>query len=346
MQMVRLTLAALALSSFLSVTAFAGTFTDVSTSHDNRGAIEYLAYTGTLEGYSDNTFRAEATINRAELMKVLVAGQGIDPDADTYNNCFPDVTTDWYARYVCYAYEEEWVDGYPDNTFLPGNTVNKVEAAKMIINAMGYADAVPTSGEIYSADLYSDTYVSAWYAGYVQLVKYWNLDGAGDHFYPADGMTRGEVAEYMFRIIAMEELGSETYADGDGELFLEFEGLSTLLEDEDVLYENTDYGFSLTLPGDWTGYVTADRELNWGDYGTAPSIDFAMEEGGSIFNISFYAPDQWATLSAVDQPLPTYLGETDTYVIAGSASQEAPEGYEAHREQVTEIFDSFMLLEE
>ena len=71
----------------IPLTAFAGTFNDVPEDDDNRAAIEYLAYVGTLEGYSDGTFGGENTINRAELMKVLVAGQGLAPSVDDYNNC-------------------------------------------------------------------------------------------------------------------------------------------------------------------------------------------------------------------------------------------------------------------
>ena len=95
MKVLRTTFVVALVVLILPLTALASTFSDVSPGHANQGAIEYLVYTGTLQGYSDGTFQPENSINRAELMKVLVAGQGIDPDADTYQNCFPDVTTDW-----------------------------------------------------------------------------------------------------------------------------------------------------------------------------------------------------------------------------------------------------------
>ncbi|MFA5843165.1 MAG: S-layer homology domain-containing protein [Candidatus Gracilibacteria bacterium] len=219
------------------LTALAGTFSDVSSTNENREAIEYLVYNGTLKGYDDSTFRPSNTINRAELMKVLVLSQGIEPDATVYKNCFPDVTTEWFAPYVCYAHEQGWVDGYPDNTFLPANTVNKVEAAKMVINAWGYSDMLPDSLSISKSDLFDDTYPSVWYAPYVYLIKSWNLegewhiDGSAGNFNPADGMERGRAAEYMFRIIVMEDFGEAAYGEGDGLAFFTAHGLDYLLED-------------------------------------------------------------------------------------------------------------------
>ena len=84
-------------------------FSDLDATDDNYIAIDYLYEEGVLGGYSDGSFKPENTVNRAELLKILVEGQGVTPDADEYQNCFPDVTTDWYAKYVCYAKEEGWV---------------------------------------------------------------------------------------------------------------------------------------------------------------------------------------------------------------------------------------------
>lgn len=67
--------------SFLSISiilalaiqpAFAA-FTDVSPSHENYQAINYLERTGIIQGYSDNTFRPEQTVVRAEAVKIIFA---------------------------------------------------------------------------------------------------------------------------------------------------------------------------------------------------------------------------------------------------------------------------------
>ena len=129
-----------ALSSAMS--AYAANFSDVSGS-PNAIAIQYLSDKGVIGGYPDGTFRPRNTVNRAELAKFLVGGTGATPSVSQYNNCFPDVTTEWFAPFVCYAKAQGWVAGYSDGTFRPSNTVNTAEAIKMIVNAQGYS--VPQS---------------------------------------------------------------------------------------------------------------------------------------------------------------------------------------------------------
>ena len=182
----------------------AATFPDVEALHKNFSAVEYLAAIGTLKGYPDGTFKPDNTINRAELMKVLVAGQGYTPQVNTYHDCFPDVQKDWYAPYVCFAKEKGWVSGYPDGTFLPGNPVNRVEALKMAINALGLSSLLP---EKITTALFDDTNNAEWYAPYLYVSKDLNLiEEQSGNYYPSNGMARSVVAENLFRtdVVASE----------------------------------------------------------------------------------------------------------------------------------------------
>lgn len=220
----------LLLATMMPFQAFATTtFTDVKTSNTNYLAIAYLVSIGTLQGYSDSTFKPDQTINRAELMKVLVAGQGIDPDSSTYKNCFPDVTTDWYAKYVCYAHEKGWVDGYPDNTFKPDQTVNRVEASKMVVNAYGFTPATEAS-QATSSFMFTDVSSSDWFYGYVMaLADIGVVDKSGYTYSPSNGMTRGLTAEYIFRTLVSNANDEEIYTESHREEFLTTAGLSSLL---------------------------------------------------------------------------------------------------------------------
>lgn len=220
---------ALALTILMPLQTFAATFTDVETSNNNYLAIEYLVSTGTLQGYSDNTFKPDQTINRAELMKVLVAGQGIDPDSNTYQNCFPDVTTDWYAKYVCYAHAQGWVDGYPDDTFKPEQTVNKAEATKMIVNAYSFTPATEES-QATSSFMFTDVNGTDWFYGYVMvLADVGVVDKVGYTYSPADGMTRGLTSEYIFRVLVSSANDEEIYTEEYRDEFLTTAGLSDLI---------------------------------------------------------------------------------------------------------------------
>lgn len=184
-------------------------FPDVPATHDNYRAILYLQANNVIDGYPDGTFQPEKTLNRAELTKLLVTGQGLSPDPNTYKNCFPDVAEEWFAVYVCYAKEKGWVGGYPDGTFLPGNTVNKVEALKILLESQGMdlpedVDSLP----------FSDTDLAGWYAPYVDVAyRLGLLEEASGTFDPAGGMDRGGVSENLYRLLQVVRLELGDYND-------------------------------------------------------------------------------------------------------------------------------------
>ena len=171
-------------------------FNDVVSSHDNADAIVYLYEQGVISGYDDGSFQPDKTVNRAELLKILVEGQGVTPDADTYKDCFPDVAADWYAKYVCYAYEEGWVSGYPDGTFLPAQTVNKVEALKMLVNSQ---ELEVSSG---TENPFDDVTVEDWFEPYVTKAKELGiLEETGSTFSPSGEMARAGISENLYRLL-------------------------------------------------------------------------------------------------------------------------------------------------
>lgn len=217
----------LALTLIISPMALAS-FNDVSQNHRNRIAIEYLQEKEIIGGYSDGTYRPNNTINRAEMMKMLVEGLGITPDSNKYRNCFPDVGSEWYARYVCYAKEKNWVGGYPDNTFKPANNVLDVEAFKMILNARGVEldpDFVPLKFAGVSPD--------EWYRPYLVTAEKLNLTEA---FKPGASYKRGEVAEVIFRTIVIDEMETSSYS-----LEVQNQLLNQNIEKPEVSYEAASY---------------------------------------------------------------------------------------------------------
>ncbi|EKD93416.1 MAG: hypothetical protein ACD_28C00151G0021 [uncultured bacterium] len=211
----------------LPLQAFATTFDDVSSSHENYLGIEYLVSIGTLQGYDDGTYKPDQTVNRVELMKILVAGQGIEPDEIIYQGCFPDVTTQWFARYVCYAKEKGWVEGYEDGTFKPAQVVNRVEASKMVVGAYGFAPVMESMTENFADVLPAD-----WFYGYVSALRYVGvIEFDADNYYPANEMTRGLIAEYIFRVLVSNENDEEIYTEEYRNAFLNDAGLSSLLDE-------------------------------------------------------------------------------------------------------------------
>jgi len=189
----------------LSIVPEEWVFTDLSFLDIHYEAISSLVDLEVFRGYPDGSFQPNGVINRAELLKILIEGRGIEVSESLYKNCFPDVGEDWYAKYVCYAEAQDWVSGYPDGTFRPGNTVNKVEALKILFNVY---EAGLTEGAKVSQLSYPDLDVNAWYAIYVWKASNLGIleETPGDDFVPTEGRTRGDMAEELYRYLVQLEL--------------------------------------------------------------------------------------------------------------------------------------------
>jgi hypothetical protein len=190
--------------------AFPTTFNDLPVTHPNFPGISFLVEDGVIQGYSDGTFKPDGKINRAELVKMVVAMFYPEPTAEDlakYQGCFTDVNAEWYAYYICYAKERGWIQGYEDGSFKPSNDVSRVEAIKIVTNAM-IEDSLwptPTEDEKLIA-LPADSDPDAWYAGYLLfavakgLLDYQHVVSEDLNYYyqPNDSMTRKEVAEMIW----------------------------------------------------------------------------------------------------------------------------------------------------
>lgn len=173
-------------------------FTDVDDTNENVEAIYTLYENNVVEGYDDFTFKPGNQVNRAEFLKMLIEGDNIILNADAYNNCFPDVKDEWFAKYVCYALDQGWVEGYPDGNFMPAQTVNKAEATKILLEIHGWATALP---ETVTSDPYNDVPADSWFATYTELAKEKNFIDADtqNNIYPAALMSRAGIAEMTYR---------------------------------------------------------------------------------------------------------------------------------------------------
>ncbi|MFC1810106.1 thioredoxin domain-containing protein [Patescibacteria group bacterium] len=184
-------------------TAFAATepFSDLDDTHENYDAIINLYENNVISGYPDQTFKANNQVNRAEFLKILIEGNGVSPDPLVYNNCFSDVTDDWYAKYVCYALEQGWIEGYPDSEFKAVNQIALVEALKMLIEIHGYADELPPTED-----------PDYWYVPYGELaLEKGFIDDPGAPFDPLEYQTRAQIAEMTYRSMIVKEYNNEIY---------------------------------------------------------------------------------------------------------------------------------------
>ena len=182
------------------------TFTDVSKAHPNYTAIKYLYENDVIGGYDDGTFKPEKTVNRVEALKMLMlafnAGTGPSEPlsfSDTDNGA-------WYATTLGTAVAKGIVQGYDDGTFRPGNTVNKAEYLKILFktNGIEMTDSLTTNP-------YPDVPKETWYAPFAYLANRKNLMSVS-LLKPDDGMTRGDVAETIYRLKYILDNNLVTYS--------------------------------------------------------------------------------------------------------------------------------------
>ncbi len=112
-------------------------------------AITFLTTEGVLNGYPGGTFKPTQLITRAEFTKAVVAllGPRAQDAAQALSNITPtfkdakQIPT-WAWGYVNYAQGNGLVQGYPNGTFQPNANITDVEAAAILIRAIGDAATV------------------------------------------------------------------------------------------------------------------------------------------------------------------------------------------------------------
>ena len=136
---------ALVMSLSLMATAGAADFTDASSINEKyETAIEVLEGLGVFKGYQDGTFQPQGSITRAETAAIIyriVTGDVKDEQVGIYAdyNLFTDVpSTSWFAGYVNYCANAEYIKGVGGGKFNPNAQVTGYAALAMILRAIGY----------------------------------------------------------------------------------------------------------------------------------------------------------------------------------------------------------------
>ena len=209
---------------FQPLVANAGHFDDVE--HDSRFAsISYLVELGYIDGYDDGTFRPDALVNRAELVKILVEADG------GYVDCFDDVMDGWYEEYVCYAVSKGWVSGYNDGKFYPERNVTRAGFAKIFSKARGYE---PSADDL---NFYDDVGEGDWFRPYLNALRRRGILCKYSGSIEPDGyVTRGNFSKMLYKSLLVGErpiveevmfnfggVGYSLYGFTDGRLYYYFD---------------------------------------------------------------------------------------------------------------------------
>lgn len=98
-----------------------------------------VASAGLLEGYQDNTFRADKEMTRTELTVIIVRALGLELDSKaTLSFKDSDKVPAWARDYVAVAYEAGLVKGDHKGLFNPNSSCTRAEAVTMILAMLNY----------------------------------------------------------------------------------------------------------------------------------------------------------------------------------------------------------------
>ena len=92
-------------------------------------AVSTLSAMGIITGYPDGTFRPNAAITRAEFAAIAAR---FDNDGDKTAAAFSDIANHWAKDEISVAYNNGWVDGYPDGTFGPQRSITRAETMTLV----------------------------------------------------------------------------------------------------------------------------------------------------------------------------------------------------------------------
>ena len=93
----------------------------------------YAKKQGIIEGYPDGSFRPEQNISRVEALKIVLSTLEMTIRASATKNYFTDTgLSEWYARYVQTAYENNLLEEKDGQQYFPGKEILRGEASNLV----------------------------------------------------------------------------------------------------------------------------------------------------------------------------------------------------------------------
>ena len=143
-----LALAAIMLIGMMVVSASAASYNDLTDKDQivNKDAVSMLVTLGVIEGKPDGSYAPTEGVDRAQMAKMIsvIMNQGVDNGA-LYENSpsgLTDISSHWAKGHINYCYTTGIIAGRGTGTFDPSATVTALEAAKMLLVAVGYDPAI------------------------------------------------------------------------------------------------------------------------------------------------------------------------------------------------------------
>lgn len=175
--------------------AQAAGFSDVGPKHTYYAPVSWMVAEGITHGYADGTFKPTRHITRGETASFLY--RYTDPEHTAPEaSPFPDLaTSSSHYQAITWMHAEEMATGYADETFRPGQTITRGEAA-ILLYGMDDEHEKPHDFRPFKD-------VAFTMASY-EAVRWLRLEGLaqgygnGQLFRPNQPITRGELAKLIY----------------------------------------------------------------------------------------------------------------------------------------------------
>ena len=152
--------------------------------------IKFLKKHNILKGYSNNTFRPNENISRAEFMTLALKALRVKTVTTTQQS-FNDVNqSTWYFKYIETAKNNKWVTGY-NNKFSPHKNINIADAVLIVSRIESWPKENKQNIQIPQQRYYSDA------LNYAANKKLINAAFAS----PGKELTRDQAAKLVFNLI-------------------------------------------------------------------------------------------------------------------------------------------------
>ena len=339
------------------VTISNAAFSDVD-KIDHKEAVEVMNALGVINGMPDGSFAPAGNVTRAEMAKMITIIMLGDIDAAAFKGTATDLTDingHWAEGYIKYCYSQGVIAGRGDGTFAPNANVTAVEAAKMLLVAIGYnatvqgyvgsqwsiniirdaqlsklfADLSVTSTKVLTRDEAAQMIYNAVDADLIEKTPSLNINtGSITYSYKANDNGKDLLSE-TFKVKSAKGYLTDASYDSNKKTFTyevkdaltggTVASSSATLHDADVLKSSTDYSelFGRTVKVLWS--VAKDGTKNvYGIYASDASVAATVGE----LELGT-AGDKKVKLAGTEYKLDAAEGSTDVYLFNGSAIADA-----------------------
>lgn len=166
-------------------------FTDIDEGTSVGKAIMKMYDKGYIAGYGDKTFRPNANITRAELVRIVNQVLGYELQENAVNK-FTDVTEkDWFYEDVLTSLDNGYITGFPDGSFRPRENFTRQQMCVILVQIFDFVEL--------PYDKMPADFVSPWAEEYVKTIlsnRVMSLE-EGNKFRAADNITRAEVCQTL-----------------------------------------------------------------------------------------------------------------------------------------------------